>query len=103
MRDPERIGPLLRTLREFWEKRPDLRLGQIVSSAAKLGGWSHDDVYYVEDDVVSRGLATLARSEPMEAAVRAYESLSDAQKMNFLRSYCYGCGGNTPCSCLRDE
>ena len=30
MRNPDRIGPLLKQLELYWKANPDLRLGQIV-------------------------------------------------------------------------
>ena len=32
MRDPERIGPVLAELGEYWVRHPDLRLGQIMGN-----------------------------------------------------------------------
>ncbi|AKA70149.1 DUF1040 family protein [Clostridium scatologenes] len=47
MRDEKRIDVLLELLREYWSKNPDLRLGQILSIAAK-----DIDTFYIEDDKV---------------------------------------------------
>lgn len=45
MRDPNRIPWLLEAVQRYWEKNPDLRLGQIVGNMAK-----GTDPYYIEDD-----------------------------------------------------
>lgn len=60
MRDPARIDAILRALRAAWEAQPDLRLGQLVSNAAHVGGWRDPDVFHAEDDVLARGLLALA-------------------------------------------
>ena len=50
MRDPERIGPTLAAVREYWEQWPDLRLGQLVSIIASKAGIRSGDPFYLEDD-----------------------------------------------------
>lgn len=57
-RDPDRIGPILELLREVWTAKPDLRLGQILVNAMKLGE-PVPRVFYCEDNVVERGLREL--------------------------------------------
>lgn len=47
MRDPNRIGPVLCTVAEFWTKHPELRLGQVLQIAAKDA-----DPFYLEDDAL---------------------------------------------------
>jgi hypothetical protein len=47
MRDPDRIPLVLNTVREYWEKNPDLRLGQLVQNFAMVEGY--DDAYPLED------------------------------------------------------
>lgn len=50
MRDPERIPRILEELAIYWEKNPDLRLGQIVSNIASLNKVA--DVFHLEDDIL---------------------------------------------------
>ena len=38
------------------EKHPELRICQIISNAARLGGWNDNDTFYCPDDVVVKGL-----------------------------------------------
>lgn len=64
MRDPKRIKPLLKKLRKLWLQHPDLRLGQLVSSAVTFanedagrgGRGGGVSVFYCEDDLLERGL-----------------------------------------------
>jgi uncharacterized protein YihD (DUF1040 family) len=61
MRDPERIGRVLKLLEEFWRKWPDYRLAQIVSNAYIQSGTATTtaDPYYMEDDVLEAHLTKL--------------------------------------------
>lgn len=48
MRNPDRIGPMLKQFELYWRANPDLRLGQIVSNmAASVGS---KDCFFTEDD-----------------------------------------------------
>lgn len=48
MRNPNRIGPMLKQFELYWRANPDLRLGQIVSNmAASVGS---KDCFFTEDD-----------------------------------------------------
>lgn len=51
MRDPNRIGPMLELLRTIWEKRPDLRLGQLILNAV-----GEPKLYHAEDDFLAKRL-----------------------------------------------
>lgn len=63
MRDPARIPRMLDALRRAWERSPDLRLGQLVSNAARHhGAWP--DVFSVEDDDLLRGLVSSLPAAP---------------------------------------
>ena len=48
MRDPKRIDRVLNKLKQYWEKNPDLRLGQILINANKNG--KYISAFYMEDD-----------------------------------------------------
>ena len=63
MRDPARIDRILAVLRAAWLKHPDMRLGQLVSNAASVGG-DHGHVFYVEDSVTERSLDVFAEGPP---------------------------------------
>jgi uncharacterized protein YihD (DUF1040 family) len=63
MRDPKRINDLLKVLEETWRKEPDLRLGQIIVSAANLSGRQVvcPEIFYLEDKDMLRGIEGLAK------------------------------------------
>ena len=62
MRNPERISRILQKLQIYWEKNPDLRLGQIVVNA-KSAKRCMIDVFYMEDEAFEEGLEELTKSE----------------------------------------
>jgi hypothetical protein len=68
MRDPQRIPRILAKIEELWTRHPDMRLGQLVSNAARLGGWNQNDVFYVEDDKTEKGLDALKEYKPTTPA-----------------------------------
>jgi len=47
MRDPKRIPVVMDDIMHQWAKYPDLRLGQMISSAMNGCGV---DLFYIEDD-----------------------------------------------------
>jgi uncharacterized protein YihD (DUF1040 family) len=52
MRNPKRIPIVLEKLKEYWEKNPDLRLGQLISiiSAVSPNKAKNDDTFMAEDE-----------------------------------------------------
>ena len=54
MRDPNRIGPILKQLEIYWKANPDLRLGQIISNMSTTLGMQ--DCFYVEDDAMLKAI-----------------------------------------------
>jgi uncharacterized protein YihD (DUF1040 family) len=67
MRDPNRIPEMLQALGLVWMRNPDLRLTQLVSNAASLGGYTGDtDKFYCEDDVTFKGLIEAAKVQDDE-------------------------------------
>lgn len=48
-RNPERIAEILDLLKIYWNKNPDLRLGQILENIADI---FNKTCYYMEDDIV---------------------------------------------------
>ncbi len=63
-RDPNRIDEVLAALKLAWQKHPWLRLTQVVTTAASLGGWPNPDPFYCEDEMIKRGLETLGSEPP---------------------------------------
>jgi len=49
MREFSRIKPMLDVIRIYWKMHPDLRLCQMLSNIATIGGWKDKDLYYLED------------------------------------------------------
>ena len=63
MRDPKRIPGILKLLEEVWATCPDVRLGQLISNAAVTGSLRVEpDIFYIEDDIVERGLVSFLSS-----------------------------------------
>lgn len=58
MRDSKHIDEMLETLREYWLRHPDLRLGQIVVNACRPRT-PCPDVFYTEDDVILDRLTSM--------------------------------------------
>jgi len=52
MRDPARIDPMLKLIREIWYHSPDLRLTQLIINALAMA----QDPYYIEDDTLKEAL-----------------------------------------------
>lgn len=55
MRDPRRIEPILKLIREIWNNQPDLRLTQLIMNVLGI----HKDPYYIEDDILLEKLQEL--------------------------------------------
>ena len=62
-RDPKRISGLLKALGKVWRDTPDLRLGQIIVSAANLSGRQVvcPEIFHLEDEDLLRGIEDLAK------------------------------------------
>jgi len=62
-RDPKRITGLLKVLEETWREEPDLRLGQIIVSAAILSGRKFvcPEIFNLEDEDMLKGIEELAK------------------------------------------
>jgi len=57
MRNPKRIKPMLKLIKEIWEMYPDLRLTQLIMNALAM----NRDPYYVEDDTLEEALKKLKK------------------------------------------
>lgn len=51
MLNPKRIPEVLKALEAYWERHPDLRLGQVVCNMAHP-----NDLYFVEDSKIKYNL-----------------------------------------------
>ncbi|MER0041586.1 hypothetical protein [Pseudomonas sp. MGal98] len=56
MRDPERIDEMLDLIREVWQDNPDLRLGQLIMNAARMREPTAENIFYIEDGSLAKGL-----------------------------------------------
>ncbi len=61
MRDPKRIEKVLNIIRGMWHANPDLRLCQLLSSAAIISGWKDTDLFNLEDGQLVEGLIKLMK------------------------------------------
>ncbi len=52
MRNPNRIEPMIKLIKEIWQVCPDLRLTQLIMNALKM----NSDPYYIEDDKLLQAL-----------------------------------------------
>jgi len=64
MRDPNRIPEVLELIRQLWEKYPDWRLGQLLVNVSDT-----DNIFYVEDDRVEKGLVNYLKLVEQHEAV----------------------------------
>lgn len=57
MRDPDRIPVIIELLKQYWQRYPDLRLGQIVGNfTPRISAMEPGSSYNVEDDVIEESL-----------------------------------------------
>lgn len=56
MRDPDRIDDMLDLIREVWQGNPELRLGQLIVNAARMHKSTSDNIFYIEDGSLAKGL-----------------------------------------------
>ena len=61
MRDPKRIPGVLKVVKHFWARNPDMRLGQLLWYIAGK------DPFYIEDDDLIRHVKKLSVVEGDEA------------------------------------
>ena len=68
-RNPARIPHMINLVHILWavEGSTDMRLGQLLMTAARLGGWSNDDIWNCEDEVVAAGLVKMYQMDIEEA------------------------------------
>jgi len=60
MRDPNRIPQIINAIEMYWKKYPDQRLGQILSNVNNVTEDRIDDIFYMEDDQIIKGLDMLS-------------------------------------------
>lgn len=70
MRDPERIEPMLDTLRQIWQHYPDWRLGQLLVNAINPNT-PCPEIFYAEDEALLAKLQMLLqRAQSRDSGTR---------------------------------
>ena len=74
-RDPARIQVVLDKLRDVWQKNPDLRLAQLI---VNVSGRTQPcpEIFYLEDDVLLRGLTAYDEKHTVEDANAVSKNIS---------------------------
>ena len=57
IRAPNRIDPIMKRLTELWKQHPDWRLCQLLGNIAKEISWKSNDLFYLEDNELLKGLS----------------------------------------------
>ncbi len=68
-RNPSRIPHMITLLHLIWaqEGNIDMRMGQLLMTAARLGGWANDDIWNCEDEIFAAGLVKMYQMDIEEA------------------------------------
>lgn len=68
VRNPARIPHMLNLMLACWaqEDMTDMRMGQLLTNAARMGGWPNDDIWSCEDEIFARGFLRMLKGD-MEA------------------------------------
>lgn len=56
------MNNLIYLIKKVREQYPMLRIGQLLSLAAKRGGWEQDDLFYCPDEKIIKGLESMVSS-----------------------------------------
>ena len=68
-RNPARILHMINLLHIIWaqEANTDMRMGQLLTNAARLGGWASDDIWNCEDEIFAAGFIKMLQMGIEEA------------------------------------
>lgn len=77
MRDPDRIDPVLQTVRELWAMHPDQRLGQLLYN---YGFVDTVHPFYVEDEVLVEQLEKAIRDDHEVLVEQLKKAMDDHQE-----------------------
>jgi hypothetical protein len=68
-RNPARIPHMINLLHIIWavEGNTDMRMGQLLMNAARLGGWAGDDIWNCEDEIFAQGFIKMLQMDIEEA------------------------------------
>lgn len=69
-RNPARIPTMLELMRSVWavEENTDMRMGQLLMNAARLGGWPGDDIWNCEEEIFAAGFLKMLAMDSEEGA-----------------------------------
>ncbi len=68
-RNPARIPHMINLMHAVWalEGTTDNRMGQLLVTAARLGGWANDDLWNCEDEIFAAGFIKMLHLDVEEA------------------------------------
>lgn len=64
-RNPARIPQMLQLMQAVWaiEGNTDMRMGQLLMNAARMGGWPNDDIWNCEEEIFAAGFIKMLQSD----------------------------------------
>ena len=67
-RNPARIPQMIQLMQAVWavEGNTDMRMGQLLVNAARLGGWAHDDIWNCEEEIFAAGFIKMLQLDVEE-------------------------------------
>lgn len=60
-RNPARIPHLINLMHMVWAQNPDMRMGQLLTNAAGLGGNATSNIFNTEEEVFAKGLLLMIK------------------------------------------
>ena len=63
MRDPNRIDPIIDTVKEIWKKYPDMRFGQLICNIFSSPNFNKIDIWFCEDNIMLENLEKILKDE----------------------------------------
>ena len=68
VRNPKRVPHMINLMHMAWaqEDNVDMRMGQLLMNAARLGGWSNDDLWNCEDEIFAKGFLMMINLDKKE-------------------------------------
>ena len=68
-RNPARIPHMVNLMTAVWavEGNTDMRMGQLLMNAARMGGWANDDIWNCEDEIFAQGFLRLLKTDMEDA------------------------------------
>ena len=62
-RNPARIPRMIDLLRMAWAQNPDLRMGQLLTNAAGIGGNATSNIFNTEEEIFAKGLLLMIKDD----------------------------------------